>query len=114
MDWKYALYPNKRVFASFCNENSHIWFDGFGELAGFVVSESGNAGFSILTLDGYRFLYEEMLEWVLETWKRRVTELSRFSTEITEYQDWEKKILEHYGFHCEDTFFTRRFVLKSQ
>jgi GNAT superfamily N-acetyltransferase len=111
VDWKYALYPNKRVFASFCNENAHIWFDGFGELAGFVVSESGNAGFSILTLGGYRFLYEEMLAWVLETWQGRVTERSRLSTEITEYQDWEKKVLERYQFRCEDTFFTRRFDL---
>jgi len=114
VDWKYALYPNKRVFASFCNENAHIWFDGFGELAGFVVSESGNAGFSIITLDGYRFLYEEMLNWVLETWKGRITKQSRFSTEITEYQDWEKKLLERYGFHCEETFFTRRFDLTGE
>ena len=111
VDWKYALYPNKRNFASFCNENAHIWFDGFGEPAGFVVSESGNAGFSILTLPGFRFLYEEMLGWVLETWKGRATDQSSFSTEITEYQDWEKKILERYGFHCEETFFTRRFDL---
>jgi GNAT superfamily N-acetyltransferase len=111
VDWKYALYPNKRVFVSFCNENAHIWFDGFGELAGFVVSESGDTGFSILTLDGYRFLYEEMLHWVLETWQGRVTENSRLSTEITEHQEWEKSILESHGFRCEQTFFTRRFDL---
>lgn len=111
VDWKYGLYPNKRAFASFCDENAHIWFDGFGELAGFAVSESGDAGFSLLTLDGYRFLYEEMLQWTLEAWKGRVTKQSRFSTEITEYQDWERKILERYGFRCEQTFFTRRFDL---
>lgn len=112
VDWKYALYLNKRVFASFCNENAHIWFDGFGELAGFAVSESGDAGFSILRLDGYRFLYEEMLSWVLEIWKGRVTEQqSRFSTEIIEHQDWEIKIIERYGFRVEAPFFTRRFEL---
>lgn len=110
-DWKYALYPNKRAFACFCEENAHMWFDGLGELAGFAVSESGDAGFSILTLDGYRFLYEEMLHWVLDTWKGRVRDQSRFSTEITEYQDWETRILERYGFRCELTFFTRRFDL---
>jgi GNAT superfamily N-acetyltransferase len=114
VDWKYALYPNKRAFASFCNENAHVWFDGFGELAGFAVSESGDAGFSILTLDGYRFLYEEMLQWVLETWQGRVAQDSPFSTEITEHQEWERKVLERYGFHSQLTFSTRRFDLTGE
>ena len=111
VDWKYGLYPNKRAFASFCDENAHLWFDGFGELAGFAISESGDASFSILTLAGYRFLYEEMLGWVLETWQGRATPESHFSTEITEYQDWEMKIIERYGFRAEASFFTRRFDL---
>src|SRR5512147_936806 len=100
VDWKYGLYNDKRAFPSFCDENAHLWFDGFGELAGFVISESGDAGFQILTLDGYRFLYEEMLQWVLETWKDRTTPESCFSTEITENQGWEIKVLERYGFRC--------------
>lgn len=111
VDWKYARYENKRAFASFCEENAHLWFDAFGELAGFVVSESGDAGFSILTLDGYRFLYEEMLNWVLEAWKARTTKESHFSTEFTEYQGWEMKTAERYGFHVESQFFTRWFDL---
>lgn len=114
VDWKYALYENKRAYASFCEENAHLWFDGFGELAGFAICESGDAGFSILTLDGYRFLYEEMLGWVLETWKGRVKERSRFSTEITEHQGWEMKILGRYGFRIEAPFFTRRFDLTGE
>jgi GNAT superfamily N-acetyltransferase len=114
VDWKYGLWSTKRAFASFCEENGHVWFDAFGEVAGFAVSESGDAGFSILTLEGYRFLYEEMMQWVLENWKRRVSEQSRFATEITEFQDWERKILERYGFHCELTFFTRRFDLTGE
>ena len=69
VDWKYALYENKRAFPNFCEENAHIWFDGFGELAGFAISESGDAGFSILTLEGYRFLFEEILEWVMQKCK---------------------------------------------
>jgi GNAT superfamily N-acetyltransferase len=111
VDWKYGLYTNKRVFPSFCDENAHLWFDGFGELAGFAISESGDAGFSILTPPGYRFLYEEMLGWVLETWQERVSPESRFSTEITEHQEWERKILDRYGFCLDLTFFTRRFDL---
>jgi GNAT superfamily N-acetyltransferase len=114
VDWKYGLYTDKRFFPAFCDENAHVWFDAFGELAGFVISESGNADFNIMTLDGYRFLYEEMLVWVLETWKERVSPESRFSTEITEYQDWELKILQRYDFRCELTFFTRRFDLTGE
>lgn len=113
VDWKYGLYNNKRAFPSFCDENAHLWFDGFGELAGFAISESGDAGFSILTLDGYRFLYEEILQWIFANWKQRVSPGSPFSTEITEYQGWELKILERYGFCLELTFFTRRFDLSA-
>ena len=112
VDWKYGLYTDKRSFPSFCDENAHLWFDSFGELAGFVISESGDAGFNIMTLEGYRFLYEEILQWVLEIWKERVSEQgSGFSTEITEYQDWETKVLETHGFHSQSALFTRRFDL---
>lgn len=111
VDWKYALYESKRAYAAFCEQNAHLWFDGYGELVGFVVSESGDSGFHIASLPGYRFLYEEMLQWVLDAWKERASEESRFSTELTEYQGWEAKILECYGFRSQATFFTRRFDL---
>ena len=115
VDWKYGLYTDKRSSPSFCSENAHLWFDAFGELVGFVISESGDADFSIMTLEGYRFLYEEILQWVLGTWKERVSESGcDFSTEITEHQGWETKILEGYGFHCQSTFFTRRFDLTEE
>lgn len=52
-----------------------------------------------------------MLGWVLEAWKDRVSSESRFSIEITEYQDWEIKILERYAFCPDLEFFTRRFDL---
>ena len=100
-----------QVIETFCAQRPRVLLDGFGELAGFAVSESGDAGFSILTLDGYRFLFEEMMEWVMHNWQGRVNEQSHFSTEITEHQEWEKKILERSGFRCEQTFFTRRFDL---
>lgn len=114
VDWKYALYEYKRAYPSFCEENAHLWFDAFGELAGIAISESGDAGFHVLTLDGYRFLYEEMLQWVFENWKERVEKGSCFSTEITEHQDWETGVLERYGFRSTATFFTRRFDLTGE
>ena len=111
VDWKYGLYEQKRSFAAFCHENAHLWLDAFGELAGFVVSEGGDAGFNLLTLPGYRFLYKEMLEWVLENWKERGPQ---FSTEITEYQSIEAQILERCGFRSKSAFFTRRFDLTGE
>ncbi len=111
VDWKYGLYENKRLYPAFCNENAHLWFDGFGELAGFVVSESGDAGFAVLTLPGYRFLYEEMLQWTLETWKGRGP---AFYTEVTERQAIEARVLEQYEFRKKSTFFTRRFDLTGE
>jgi hypothetical protein len=112
VDWKWSLFENKRAYASFCDENAHLWFDAFGKLAGFAISEDGNAGFHILTLDGYRFLYEEMLQWVLENWKDRIPDKGPcFSTEITEHQGWEIRVLERYGFCCNGTLYTRRFDL---
>ena len=112
VDWKWALYDNKRAYTSFCDQNAHLWFDGYGELAGFAVSEGGGADFHVLTLDGYRFLYEEMLQWVLENWKGRVPALGPcLSTEITEHQGWEAQILERCGFRLTDIFYTRRFDL---
>jgi GNAT superfamily N-acetyltransferase len=111
VDWKYGQYENKRAFASFCEENAHIWFDGFGELAGFVISESGDATFTVHTMDGYRFLYEEIMHWAMDTWKDRVTPQCGLSTEVTEFQNWEIKIIERCGFRPKVTFFTRRFDL---
>ncbi len=111
MDWKYGLYDKKRTYASFCNENAHLWFDAFGELAGFAISENGYDDFAILTLQGYRFLYEEVLQWVLQNWRDRS---SCFSTEMTEHQALEAGILERYGFQIQSSFFTRRFGLAGE
>jgi len=111
VDWRYGLYTNKRAFPAFCDENARLWFDAFGELAGFAISESGDAAFSLQTLGGYRYLYDEMLRWVMEVWQERASGDACFSTELTEYQDWEMKILDRYGFHSELAFSTRRFDL---
>lgn len=111
VDWKYGLYESKTVFPAFCDQNAHLWFDGFGYLVGFIISESGDAGFAIITLDGYRFLYEEMLDWVLENWADRGP---NWSTEITERQATEMKVLERYGFRLDSTIYTRRFDLTEE
>jgi ribosomal protein S18 acetylase RimI-like enzyme len=111
VDWKYGLYEGKTAYPAFCDYNAHLWFDGYGYLVGFAISESGDAGFAIITLEGYRFLYEEMLRWVLEQWGGRGPDLS---TEITERQTAEAGVLERYGFALDSTFYTRRFDLTQE
>lgn len=108
VDWKYGLYEGKRAYPAFCDQNAHMWFDGFGELAGFVLSEGGGAEFAVLTLDGYRFLYAEMLDWALEAWGARGP---GFNTELGEFQALEAAALERRGFRRGSAFFTRRFDL---
>ncbi len=111
VDWKYGLYDHKLTFTAFCDQNAHLWFDAFGDLVGFAIAESGDASFSILTLDGYRLLYEEILQWVFQNWDNRLPPLS---TEITEKQVVEAAILERCGFKLQSTFYTRRFDLTGE
>lgn len=108
VDWKWAVYVGKQQTPFFTDDNAHLWFDGFDNLAGFVVSESGDAEFAILTQPGYRFLFEEMLLWALDGWADRGPE---FAIEITEEQAVEAVILERHGFTRAATFWTRRFDL---
>jgi len=108
VDWKYGIYENKTAFAAFCDENAHLWFDDFDRLAGFAISENGDSGFAIITLPGYRFLFEEILNWVLNAWASRGP---HFAIEITEQQTSEAIVLARHGFHQTATFFTRHFDL---
>jgi ribosomal protein S18 acetylase RimI-like enzyme len=110
VDWKYGLYPNKRAYASFCEENAELWFDAFEQLAGFVISENGDGGFTIITLPGYRFLFEQMLAWTLENWGSR----GELCIEITQHQPMEAGILAQQGFHQSGVFYTRVFDLSKE
>jgi len=108
VDWRYGLFPRKTAVPDFCGSNCELWFDGFGRLCGVAISESGDAGFAIITLPGYRFLYEDMLVWSLGAWGDRPP---RPSTEITAAQEREAAALERYGFVQEQAFLTRSFDL---
>lgn len=110
VDWKYGLYENKQAIAGFCDHNAQLWFDGFDDLAGFAISENGDAGFAIVTAPGYRFLFDEILGWLLDAWRGRG---ARLSTEVTEHQAVEIAILECCGFRRSATFAARRFDLAS-
>jgi GNAT superfamily N-acetyltransferase len=58
--------------------------------------------------EGYRFLFEEILHWVLENWGDRKPVLS---SEMTEHQTREIAFLERAGFLLDSTFYTRHFDL---
>lgn len=111
VDWKYGLYERKLAVAGFCERNARLWFDGFGDLAAFAISEDGGPEFAIVMAAGYRFLFEEILAWLLEGWADRGP---RRSTEITERQTLEAAVLERYGFQRAATMYTRRFDLAAE
>jgi len=111
VDWKYGLYDHKTAVPDFCDQNAHLWFDGFHRLAGFVISEEGDANFAILTLAGYRFLFTELMEWALDNWGDRGP---NFSIEITARQTMETAVLERQGFHQKGTFYRQTFDLTKE
>lgn len=111
VDWKYGLWGDKLSVPGFWEANAHLWFDGFGEPAAFAISESGDSGFAIITAEGYRFLFEEVLGWVLENWGDRKPALS---VEITAQQALEATLLERSGFDCASSFDTFRYDLTAE
>lgn len=110
VDWKYGLYDHRLAVPDYCDRNAHLWFDAFGELAGYAISEEGDAGFAIITAKGYRFLFEEMLAWALDAWGDR----GRATIEITARQEAEARALERHGFSQTSTFGSWRFDLTDE
>ena len=110
-DWKYGLYENKTAVPAFCDQNAHLWFDGYGYLIGFAISENGDAGCDIITLEGYRFLYGQLLQWALGNWGGRGPGMR---TEITAQQALEAEALLQTGFVLDATFYQRRYDLTQQ
>ena len=108
VDWKYGLYDNKTAVPDFCRRNAHLWFDGFSRLAGCAISENGGSDFAILTPAGYRFLFDEILHWVLANWGDRGPGLS---VEITALQTMEVGILQRHGFQKKRAFYRQAFDL---
>jgi GNAT superfamily N-acetyltransferase len=106
--WKYGLYDAKLAYPDFCGSSAHLWFDGFGRLAGFAIEENGRADVAILTLSGYRFLFEEILNWVLANWRNRG---HRLSIEVTAMQTMEQEVLKRHGFQRTSSFFRQAFDL---
>jgi GNAT superfamily N-acetyltransferase len=111
VDWKYGLWGAKPSTPGFWEQNAQLWFDGFGELAGFAISEEGGPDFAILTAAGYRFLYAEILGWVLEHWGERKPAPA---IEIKARQTMEAGLLKGSGFQHDSSFATFGFDLTAE
>jgi GNAT superfamily N-acetyltransferase len=104
VDWRYNIWPAKRPIERFCAENAELWFDGFGDLAGFTISENGRPEAAIITSAGHRVLFAELLLWAVQAWSGRG---AGFSIEITADQALEIQALEAAGFRRQATFYTQ-------
>lgn len=110
VDWRYVLSGNKTAVPDFHGRNAQLWFDGLGRVAGFAISEEGGPQLAIVTLPGYRFLFEELLTWGLAAWgERGVLEI-----EITALQQIEKAVLERHGFRHKADFLQQGFDLHAE
>jgi ribosomal protein S18 acetylase RimI-like enzyme len=108
VDWKYGLWGAKLDQPGFCDRNAELWFDAFGDLAGLAISENGGADFAVITRQGYRFLFPELLDWALDAWGDREP---RCTVELTEHQELEARAAEQRGFRPGAPYLTRRFDL---
>lgn len=111
VDWKYALWGKKLSTPDFHTQNAHLWFDGFGSLAGIAIAENGGGDIAIFTTEGYRFLFDKILDWVLENWEDREPGLS---IEVTSHQLMEIGFLERKGFQCKSSFSRSHFILTAE
>ncbi len=104
-DWKYGLWDQKKYVPSFFREYAHLWLDAFDRLLGFVLSEDGGNIFFIFTLQGYDYLYAEILDWTIRHWGPRYETLV---TEVHEFQTEALSRLEECGFHSKGVAATTR------
>ncbi|HSL43470.1 MAG TPA: GNAT family N-acetyltransferase [Anaerolineales bacterium] len=104
-DWKYGLWREQKYIPSFFRKHSELWVDAFDQLLGFVLSEDGEEVFFIFTLQGYEYLYAEMLDWTLHNWGPR---FPRLLTEVHEYQAEALAMLQNRGFRSEGVVATTR------
>lgn len=107
VDWKYCLHDTKRFFPGNFNKAAHLWFNGFQELIGFVISEGMNNEFTVFLKDEYRLFYSDLLDWVLQEWDNKYETLV---TQSVEGQHEYIASLVKAGFiRCEDIEMTRVF-----
>jgi GNAT superfamily N-acetyltransferase len=108
-DWPYGPVGGKLPTPGFLSRNAHMWFDGFDLVAGLAISENGRSDVAILTTAGYRFLFAEILQWIVDNWGEHRAELS---IEISARQEPEAALLEDHGFTYQSSFYTFHYDLQ--
>jgi GNAT superfamily N-acetyltransferase len=111
VDWRHGLWGAKATTPGFWERNARLWFDGFGDVAGLAISEEGGPEFAILTTAGHRFLFEEILDWVLGAWGDRE---GTPSIELGSYARPEVSPLERRGFRHASSFTSYAFDLAAE
>lgn len=104
-DWKYGLWREKKYIPSFFRDHAELWVDAFDRLLGFVLSEDGEEVFFIFTLQGYEYLYADILDWTVDHWGPRYPVLK---TEVHEYQSEALAMLDSRGFRSAGLVATTR------
>lgn len=80
-DWMYGLWHEQKYIPTFFRDHAQLWFNDFGDLLGFVLSENGDEVIYIFTALGYDYLYADILEWTIRQWGPRYRTLK---TEVHE------------------------------
>lgn len=70
-----------KFFPGNFNKAAHLWFNGFQELIGFVISEGMNNEFTVFLKDEYRLFCSDLLDWVLQEWDNKYETLVTQSVE---------------------------------
>jgi ribosomal protein S18 acetylase RimI-like enzyme len=111
-DWKYGLWSEKKYIPTFFAKHAQLWVDDFDQLLGFVLSENGDEVFFIFTLQGYEYLYAEILAWTMQNWLPRFGSLK---TEVHEFQSEALGELARRGFcSLEEIATTRQYDLMAK
>jgi GNAT superfamily N-acetyltransferase len=104
-DWMYGLWREAKYIPTFFRDHAELWVDPFDRLLGFVLSEDGEEVFFMFALQGYEYLFEDMLDWTLQNWGPR---FPRLLTEVHEYQAEALAVLEGRGFRSHGVVATTR------
>lgn len=104
-DWKFGLWREQKYIPSFFRKHAELWVDAFDQLLGFVLSEDREEVFFIFTMQGYEYLYADILGWTLQNWGDR---FPRLLTEVHEYQKEALAILQSEGFRSQGVLATTR------
>ncbi len=98
-NWRFAAFTATiRQMPNFYRENARLWRKDNNDLIGFFISENGKEYFELQIHPEFRFIEEEMLQWVIDNWSK---EKKQIVTNIYAHNTSRIKLLEKYKFECQ-------------